>query len=117
MTITLMGGDMQAQGHAQALVNLFDLGANMQAAGDMARFRHNQVPNVLSLESTLYDRVGAQLAAMGHNVRSVHGAEMGGFQSILFTPAPDGAKSAPNEVNGYYRAGSDFRKDGQAVGW
>ena len=33
MTITLMGGDMQAQGHAQALVNIFDLGANMQAAG------------------------------------------------------------------------------------
>jgi gamma-glutamyltranspeptidase/glutathione hydrolase len=117
MTITLMGGDMQAQGHAQALVNLFDLGANMQAAGDMARFRHNQVPNVLSLESTLYERVGAQLAAMGHDVRSVHGADMGGFQSILFTPAPDGAKSAPTEVNGYYRAGSDFRKDGQAVGW
>ena len=29
MTITLMGGDMQAQGHAQALVSLFDLGANL----------------------------------------------------------------------------------------
>ena len=40
MTITLMGGDMQAQGHAQALVSLFDLGANLQAAADMARFHH-----------------------------------------------------------------------------
>ncbi len=43
MTITLMGGDMQAQGHAEALVNMFDLGANVQAASDMARFRHLQV--------------------------------------------------------------------------
>jgi len=117
MTITLMGGDMQAQGHAQALVNLFDLGANMQAAGDMARFRHSQLPNVLSLESPLYDRVGAQLAAMGHTVKPVNGAEMGGFQSILFTPVPDPAQSGAGGVSGYYRAGSDFRKDGQAVGW
>ena len=45
MTILLMGGDMQAQGHAQALVNVIDLGANLQAATDMARFHHTQVPN------------------------------------------------------------------------
>ncbi len=69
MTVTLMGGDMQAQGHAQLLVDVIDLGANLQAAADMARFRHSQVPNVLSLESPLYDLVGAQLAAMGHTVR------------------------------------------------
>jgi gamma-glutamyltranspeptidase / glutathione hydrolase len=98
-------------------VNIFDLSANMQAAADMARFRHSQVPNVLSLESPLYDRVGAQLAAMGHTVKPIDGANVGGFQSILFTPAPDTATSDPNTVNGYYRAGSDFRKDGQAVGW
>src|SRR6202022_3761171 len=53
MTITVMGGDMQATGHAQALVNIFDLGANMQAAADMARFHHAQVPNRLDLESNL----------------------------------------------------------------
>ena len=45
MTVTLMGGDMQAQGHAQLLVNILDLGANLQAAADMARFRHAQIPN------------------------------------------------------------------------
>src|SRR5882762_2369389 len=65
MSILLMGGDMQAQGHAQALVNILDLGANLQAATDMARFYHSQVPNVLSMESPLYDLVGSQLAAMG----------------------------------------------------
>ena len=59
MTVPLMGGDMQAQGHAQVLVNILDLGANLQAAADMARFRHAQVPNVLSLESALFTIVGA----------------------------------------------------------
>ena len=74
MTVTLMGGDMQAQGHAQMLVSIFDLGANLQAAADLARFRHAQISNVLNLESALYDRVGAQLKAMGHNVRSSNGS-------------------------------------------
>lgn len=106
MTVTLMGGDMQAQGHAQLLVDVLDLGANVQAGADLARFRHAQIPNVLSLESPLYDRLGAQLKAMGHNVRSIDGADVGGVQVIMVDP-----------VSGAYRAGSDFRKDGEAVGW
>ena len=73
MTVTLMGGDMQAQGIAQVLLNVLDLGANLQAATDMARFRHMQVPNVLTLESQLFALVGAQLQAMGHDVESVNG--------------------------------------------
>jgi gamma-glutamyltranspeptidase/glutathione hydrolase len=118
MTITLMGGDMQAQGHAQALVDILDLGANLQAAADMARFRHSQVLNILSMESPLYDLVGSQLAAMGHTVKSVSGADVGGFQAIMFTASPNPAKpDAMRAVNGFYRAGSDPRKDGQAVGW
>ncbi len=43
MALQLMGGDMQSQGHAQVMVNMVDLGANLQAASDMARFHHNQV--------------------------------------------------------------------------
>ena len=38
MSVTLMGGDVQAQGIAQVLVNVLDLGANVQAASDMAAF-------------------------------------------------------------------------------
>jgi gamma-glutamyltranspeptidase/glutathione hydrolase len=106
MTVTLMGGDMQAQGHAQLLVSIIDLGANLQAAADLARFRHAQVPNVLNLESALHDRVGAQLKAMGHTVRAINGADVGGVQTIMVNPA-----------DGTYRAASDFRKDGQAAGW
>jgi gamma-glutamyltranspeptidase/glutathione hydrolase len=121
MTVTLMGGDMQAQGHAQMLVGILDLGANVQAVADMARFRHSQVSNVLSLETPLYDLVGSQLAAMGHTVKSVNGEEVGGVQSIMFVAAPQPAHSdepgSAKRVNGYYRSGSDFRKDGEAVGW
>jgi gamma-glutamyltranspeptidase/glutathione hydrolase len=110
MTVTLMGGDMQAQGHAQFLVDVLDLGANMQAAADMGRFHHAQVTNVLSLETPLYELVGAQLKAMGHAVDSVSGAIMGGVQTLMYVPQPGGGF-------GYYRSGSDFRKDGEAVGW
>jgi gamma-glutamyltranspeptidase / glutathione hydrolase len=119
MTVTLMGGDMQAQGHAQLLVDILDLGANVQAAADMARFRHSQVSNVLGLESPLYDIVGGKLAAMGHAVTSIDGESVGGVQVIMSVPGLrdfDGA-GAKQGATGYYRAGSDFRKDGQAVGW
>ena len=121
MTVTLMGGDMQAQGHAQILVDTLDLVANVQAASDMARFRHSQVSNVLSLETRLYELVGSQLAAMGHTVNSVNGEDMGGVQTIMFVPqapaAHSNAAEAPRRVEGYYRGASDFRKDGEAVGW
>ena len=93
---------------------MLELGANLQAATDMARFHHSQVANTLGMESQLYDLVGKQLGAMGHKVNSVSGGPMGGFQAILVTPGPDPSK--PN-VGRYYRAGSDHRKDGQAVGW
>jgi gamma-glutamyltranspeptidase/glutathione hydrolase len=104
MTVTLMGGDMQAQGHAQLLVDVLDLGANLQASADMARFRHSQVSNELSLEAPLYDLVGLSLGAMGHTVKSVSGEDVGGVQIIM-------------SEGSYYRGASDFRKDGAAVGW
>jgi gamma-glutamyltranspeptidase/glutathione hydrolase len=109
MTVTLMGGDMQAQGHAQLLVDVIDLGANMQAAADMARFRHSEVANLLTLESPLYDLVGPALTAMGHKVQSVDGGDVGGVQVIQVVPMDASRR--------YFRGAADFRKDGQAVGW
>jgi len=114
MAFQLMGGDMQAQGHAQVLVDMLDLGSNVQSATDMARFHHSQIANDLQMESQLYGLVGKDLAAMGHKVWPVDGGAMGGFQAILVTPGPDPSRP---EVGRYYRAGSDHRKDGQAVGW
>ena len=116
MTVTLMGGDMQAQGIGQVLVNVLDLGANVQAASDMARFRHAQVSNALSLESPLFRLVGPHLKAMGHDVRSVDGSVVGGYQAIMFTP-DSGAAGSFAGIGGFYRAGSDHRKDGQAAGF
>ncbi|MGA8534463.1 MAG: gamma-glutamyltransferase family protein [Candidatus Tumulicola sp.] len=105
MTLGLMGGDMQAQGHEQALIDIIDLGANVQQAGDMGRFRHDQISDRLLLESPLYDRVGERLRTMGYDARSSNRRPMGGYQAIMVLP------------NGAYAAGSDFGKDGEAVGW
>ena len=118
----LMGGSQQAQGHAQVLVDMIDLGANPQAASDAARFSHAQASNTLSLESALFDQVGAALTALGHQVVSANGEDMGGFQAISYRaepaynrPATQGADA--QSVPGLYRAGSDHRKDGAAAGW
>ena len=79
------------------------------------------MPNTLSLETPLYDLVGAKLTEMGHTVRAVSGEDVGGVQVIMFVAEPGVAQSdetgSPKRVPGYYRSGSDFRKDGQAVGW
>jgi gamma-glutamyltranspeptidase/glutathione hydrolase len=120
MAFGLMGGAMQAQGHAQVLVDMIDLGANPQAATDAARFRHAQDTNKVYLESNLYELVGAQLKALGHQVESENGEGMGGYQAIWYqgppvTAAAAGASEQP--VPGVYRAASDHRKDGEAVGW
>ena len=120
MAFGLMGGSQQAQGHAQVLLDMIDLGANPQAASDAARFTHAQQSNTLDLESNLYDLVGTQLSAMGHKVESANGEDMGGFQAIWFVPAPGNqppARGTDQPVPGIYRAASDHRKDGEAVGW
>jgi gamma-glutamyltranspeptidase/glutathione hydrolase len=120
-----MGGDEQAQAQAQEMVDFVDLGMNVQAAGDAARFHHSQSLDQVDLESELYNLVGAKLKAMGYNVRNVDGTDdvFGGYQAIYFgrqpglKPPPEWVTKGDPPVNGVYRAASDFRKDGEAVGW
>jgi gamma-glutamyltranspeptidase/glutathione hydrolase len=102
----VMYGDQQAQGQAQVLTNMLLFGANGQAAGDAARFAHAQRTNRLQLESRLFDAVGADLKARGHDVRSANGFDMGGYQAIVIDPR-----------TGAYRGASDPRKDGEAIGF
>jgi gamma-glutamyltranspeptidase / glutathione hydrolase len=122
MTFGNMGGSVQPETHVQHMVNLIDLGMNVQMTTDAARFTHRQTDNVLGLESNLFALVGAALKAKGHAVEAVDGGAVGGYQGILFTPYPVLRKTEPKAgsempIDGVYRAGSDHRKDGQAVGW
>ena len=120
-----MGGSVQPETHAQHMVNVIDHGMNVQMTTDAARFTHNQNNNTLSLEHNLFNLVGKALEGRGHKVRAVDGGAVGGYQGILFTrdprqPVPVFDRISVTEdrpVNGIYRAGSDHRKDGQAVGW
>ena len=125
MTFGNMGGAVQPETHAQHMVNVIDHGMNLQMTTDAARFTHSQNSNRLSLEHNLYSLVGRSLEAKGHQVRSVNGGAVGGYQGILFTrdpnlPVPTYTPESIDEdhpVNGIYRGGSDHRKDGGAVGW
>jgi len=99
----VMGGDMQAQGHAQVVANLIDFGMNIQDAGEAPRFRHTATG--LMLESPFTAEVRGGLTSRGHHIISGHDA-FGGFQGIMIEPKTH-----------VLMAGSDPRKDGMAAGW
>jgi hypothetical protein len=85
-------------GNMQVLVNILDLGANMQAPGEMARFTHAQVANTLQLETQLFNLVGQQLINMGHKASAAGGGPM-----TSCTGASDTCG-----VSGFYRAASQL---------
>jgi gamma-glutamyltranspeptidase/glutathione hydrolase len=99
----VMGGDNQAQAHAQVVMNLVDFGMNIQAAGDAARVRHSG--GELLVESGIDPAVRDALEARGHRLLDGRGA-MGGFQGIMI--------DADSHV---LMGGSDPRKDGLAIGY
>jgi gamma-glutamyltranspeptidase / glutathione hydrolase len=103
LSFGVMGGDMQAQGHAQVLANLIDFGMNVQEAGEAPRFRHSNTG--VALESAFTADARSGLAARGHTVVGGSGL-WGGFQGILIDPKTH-----------VLMAGSDPRKDGMAAGW
>ncbi len=102
----VMGGDHQAQGHTQVLVNLIDFGMNPQEAGEAARVNHGA--NGLLLERNISDEAREGLIRRGHkvSVNSGPSGAFGGFQGILLDPR-----------TGVLMGGSDPRKDGLAIGW
>jgi gamma-glutamyltranspeptidase/glutathione hydrolase len=103
LSFGVMGGDMQAQGHAQVLSNLIDFGMNVQEAGEAPRFRDSG--NGLALESPFSEDARTGLTSRGHHLITSTGA-WGGFQGILIDPKTH-----------VLMAGSDPRKDGMAAGW
>jgi gamma-glutamyltranspeptidase / glutathione hydrolase len=115
LSFGLMGGDMQAQGHAQVLVNIIDHGMDVQSAGDAPRFSHSgsSTPTGLhasgvgtvALESGIGPDVRKALEARGHKIVNATGA-FGGYQAIRI-----------DVEKGVLIGGSDPRKDGQAMGY
>jgi gamma-glutamyltranspeptidase/glutathione hydrolase len=99
----VMGGDNQAQAHAQVVANFVDFGMHVQEAGDAARMRHMGAN--LALESGIGPEVRKALEAKGHTIRDGRG-QMGGYQAIFVDPR-----------TGVLLGGSDLRKDGVAIGW
>ena len=103
MAFGVMGGDNQAQAHAQIVANVVDFGMNVQEAGDVARVRH--MDDGLAVESGIPEAVRSTLRARGHVLQEGRGM-MGGYQAVLI-----------DAETGVLQGGSDPRKDGMAVGW
>jgi gamma-glutamyltranspeptidase / glutathione hydrolase len=103
LTFGVMGGDMQAQGHVQVLLNIIEFGMDVQRAGEQPRFRH--FDSGLALESAIGADVRKDLEARGHKMTISPGG-FGGYQAIMIDPK-----------TGALFGGSDPRKDGCAIGW
>jgi gamma-glutamyltranspeptidase/glutathione hydrolase len=116
MAFGLMGGDMQPQGHAQIIVNLIDLGMNLQEAGDAIRFHHTGSTEptgtvmtdggVLHIEDGLPASVLDELKRRGHVLAPEPVGAYGGYQAIWRDP-----------VTGIYGGATEKRKDGCALGY
>ncbi len=117
LSFGLMGGDMQAQGHAQVLVDLIDHGMDVQEAADAPRFCHfgSSKPTgyvavdggTVALESGIGPETRRALEAMGHKVAPSPGpGTFGGYQAIRI-----------DRERGILLGGSDPRKDGCALGF
>ncbi len=110
MSYGVMGGDIQAQGHSQVLINLVDRGMNLQQAIDAPRIRYISGKGVM-LEDTLPSSVIADLVQRGHErvlppEGIKHRALMGGGQAIMI-----------DAESGALAGASDPRKDGLAIGY
>ena len=104
MSFGLMGGPMQAQGHTQLAVRTMLYGQNPQAAADAPRWRVVSGRTV-AVETNFDPAKVEALRARGHNV-------------VIESPdavfAFGGAQAIIRNGDSYV-AGSDPRKDGQAV--
>lgn len=116
MAFGLMGGDMQPQGHVQVLVDILDLGMNLQEAGDAIRFHHTDSSEptgtmmkeggILHIEDGLDPAILAELKARGHRIEPEAVGAYGGYQAIWRDPK-----------TGTYAGATEKRKDGCALGY
>jgi gamma-glutamyltranspeptidase/glutathione hydrolase len=100
-----MGGSMQPQAHLQTMVRLLDHGQNPQACLDAPRWRVDP-DHMLDLEPQAAPDARKGLEALGHTLIAKYDAYM-----------DFGAGQFIYKVDDGYVAGSDWRRDGQAVGY
>ncbi len=104
MSFGVMGGPMQAQGHVQMVLRVFDYEQNPQVASDAPRWRVLDGLNV-AVEPGFSPKTLDELTALGHRIKQA--PDFGGF----------GGAQLIYKTSGGYIAGSDHRKDGLAVGF
>jgi gamma-glutamyltranspeptidase/glutathione hydrolase len=100
----IMGGDHQAEAHAQYVSNVIDYHMLPQEAIDHPRFHHDQHSNTVSLEPGMAPAAMKDLHKRGHSLVQDSTSQFGGGQAIL-------------RSHDIWIAGSDRRKDGQASGY
>jgi len=112
MAFGVMGGNMQAQGHVQMVLRNVVEGHNPQACADAPRWRINDAAE-LTLEKHVSQAVVDGLIAMGHKpiIAPADSLDFGSAQLIMKL---EGETQAGGTA---YVAGSDPRRDGQAVGY
>jgi gamma-glutamyltranspeptidase/glutathione hydrolase len=105
MGFGVMGGSMQAQGHAQVMVRFADYRQNPQAASDAPRWRVGEGPDV-NIEQGISAEVVRELERRGHNLIQADRWSTDFGRAQLIYKMDDG-----------YLAASERRTDGQAVGF
>ena len=112
MAFGVMGGNMQAQGHTQMVLRRVVEGLDPQACADAARWRIDD-SGALTLEPAVPASVVEGLEAMGHRpqVAPPNNLDFGSAQLAVRLDADLVGSDEP-----VYAAGSDHRRDGQAVG-
>lgn len=103
MSLGVMGGPMQAQGHVQMMIRCVDHNQNVQAASDAPRWQVMSGRRVL-LERGARQSLAAELRRRGHEIEIADSANFGGAQLI-------------QKLGDVYVGGSDHRKDGCAIGF
>jgi gamma-glutamyltranspeptidase/glutathione hydrolase len=105
MSFGVMGGSMQAQGHAQVMARMVDYRQNPQAASDAPRWRVDTA-NKVGIEHGVSAEVIAGLRARGHDMQQADRWSTDFGRAQLIYKMDDG-----------YCGASERRTDGQAVGY
>ena len=103
LSFGVMGGSYQPMGHAQVVANVVDYGMDVQAAIDMPRLFFEGDKTMI--ERALPDATVSGLKARGHDL-AIRPVPYGGAQVISI-----------DWERGVLVGGSDFRKDGMALGY